>query len=113
MPIFIMDGFEVSVQKVYDMDINRIASITILKDAAASSIYGSRAANGVVVITTKMPQKGSIQISYTLNTSIETPDLSSYNLMNSKELVQYYERWMSSREARPPSAAWTPNGATC
>ena len=92
LPLFILDGFQVEVEKVYNLDINRVENVTILKDAAASSIYGSRAANGVVVITTKMPQKGSIQISYTLNTSIETPDLSSYNLMNSKELVQYYEK---------------------
>ena len=92
LPIFILDGFQVEVEKVYNLDINRVENVTILKDAAASSIYGSRAANGVVVITTKMPQKGSIQISYTLNTSIETPDLSSYNLMNAKELVQDYEK---------------------
>ena len=52
-PIFIMDGFEVSVSKVYDFDPNRIERITILKDAAATAIYGSRAANGVIVIETK------------------------------------------------------------
>ncbi len=92
LPIFILDGFQVDVEKVYNLDINRVENITILKDAAASSIYGSRAANGVVVISTKMPKKGSIQVSYTLNTSVETPDLSSYNLMNSSELVQYYEK---------------------
>ena len=61
LPIFILDGFQVDVEKVYNLDINRIENITILKDAAASSIYGSRAANGVVVISTKMPKKGSIQ----------------------------------------------------
>ena len=71
LPIFILDGFQVNVEKVYNLDINRVESVTILKDAAASSIYGSRAANGVVVIATKMPKKGSIQISYTLNTSVE------------------------------------------
>lgn len=92
LPIFILDGFQVTVEKVYNLDINRVESVTILKDAAASSIYGSRAANGVVVIATRMPQKGKLQISYKLDTSIETPDLSSYNLMNSKELVQYYEK---------------------
>ena len=53
LPTFIMDGFEISVQKLYDMDPSRIASITILKDAAATAMYGSRAANGVVVITSK------------------------------------------------------------
>lgn len=92
LPIFILDGFQVDVEKVYNLDINRVENVTILKDAAASSIYGSRAANGVVVITTKMPEKGSIRISYTLNTGIETPDLSSYNLMNASELVRYYEK---------------------
>ncbi|HCM20134.1 MAG TPA: SusC/RagA family TonB-linked outer membrane protein, partial [Porphyromonadaceae bacterium] len=47
LPIFILDGYEVSVQKIYDMDPNRINSVTILKDAAATAIYGSRASNGV------------------------------------------------------------------
>lgn len=45
LPTFIMDGFEVSVQKVYDMDPNRVETINILKDAAATAMYGSRAAN--------------------------------------------------------------------
>ena len=53
-----MDGFEISVQKLYDMDPSRIESITILKDAAATAMYGSRAANGVVVITTVTPKAG-------------------------------------------------------
>lgn len=57
LPTFIMDGFEVSVQKVYDMDPNRVETITILKDAAATAMYGSRAANGVVVITTRAPKR--------------------------------------------------------
>lgn len=55
LPIFILDGFEVKVQQVYDLDMNRIQSVTILKDASASAIYGSRAANGVIVIETKSP----------------------------------------------------------
>ena len=53
-----MDNFETTIQKVYDMDPNRIESITILKDAAATALYGSRAANGVVVITTVAPEVG-------------------------------------------------------
>ena len=56
LPTFIMDGFQISVEQLYDMDPNRIESITILKDAAATALYGSRAANGVVVITTVAPQ---------------------------------------------------------
>ena len=55
MPTFIMDGFEVTAEKVFDLDPMRIESMTILKDAAATAIYGSRASNGVVVINTKQP----------------------------------------------------------
>ncbi len=41
-----MDGYEVSLQTVFDTDMERISQVTILKDAAATAIYGSRAANG-------------------------------------------------------------------
>lgn len=61
MPVFMLDGYEVSVQKVFDLDVNRIASVTSLKDAAATAIYGSRAANGVIVITTKTPLEGKLR----------------------------------------------------
>lgn len=88
LPTFILDGFEVSVNKVYDMDINRIESITLLKDAAATAIYGSRAANGVVVITTVTPKEGQILINYGYNLNVQVPDLRDYNLMNAKEKVE-------------------------
>lgn len=89
LPVFILDGFEVSVQKVYDLDMNRIKSVTILKDASASAIYGSRAANGVIVIETRNPEAGKLQISYTLNGGIQVPDLTSYNLMNAAEALEF------------------------
>lgn len=88
LPTFILDGFEVSAQKLYDMDPSRIANITILKDAAATALYGSRAANGVVVITTVAPKPGKLNISYGLTGEITMPDLSSYNLMNAKEKLE-------------------------
>ncbi len=84
-PIFIMDGFEVTVEKVYDLDINRISNITILKDAAATAMYGSRASNGVVVIETVLPRPGEFRVNYNGNYSITAPDLSSYNMMNAQE----------------------------
>ena len=56
MPTFILDGFEVKAEKIFDLDPNRVSSITVLKDAAATAIYGSRAANGVVVVETKAPE---------------------------------------------------------
>jgi len=88
LPVFILDGYEVSVQKVYDMDPNRIKSITILKDAAATAIYGSRASNGVIVVESVTPQLGKLMISYNFTGSVTTPDLSDYNLMNASEKLQ-------------------------
>jgi tonB-linked outer membrane protein, susC/ragA family len=92
LPTFIMDGFEVSVQKVYDMDPNRVETINILKDAAATAMYGSRAANGVVVITTRAPKPGEVTISYSLTGVATMPDLSDYNLSNAREKLAIEER---------------------
>ena len=83
-----MDGFEISAQKLYDMDPARIANITILKDAAATALYGSRAANGVVIITTVAPKPGKLNVSYGLTGEITMPDLSAYNLMDAKEKLE-------------------------
>ena len=87
--LFILDGFESSLSVINDMDINRIASITILKDAASTAIYGSKAANGVVVVETVKPQAGKLMVSYNGNANISMPDLSSYNLMNAKEKLAF------------------------
>ena len=80
-----LDGYEVSMEKIYDLDIERIETYTILKDAAATAMYGSRAANGVVVITTKPLPAGRLNVTYSGNFTINAPDLSSYNLMNARE----------------------------
>lgn len=88
LPTFIMDGFEVSIEKIYDLDPARIESMTILKDAAATAIYGSRAANGVVVITTVAPKAGEVRISYNFTGTLEMPDLRDYNLANAREKLE-------------------------
>lgn len=88
LPTFILDGFEVGVEKIYDLDINLIKNITILKDAAATAIYGSRAANGVIVIERIAPKSGQLRVSYNLNLSFSTPDLRDYNLFNAKEKLE-------------------------
>lgn len=84
-PVFIVDGFETTAEKVYDMDPYRVASITLLKDAAATAIYGSRASNGVVVITTNAPASGKMQVSYNVDASFYIADLSDYNVCNAVE----------------------------
>lgn len=87
-PLLIMDGFEVSLQTFVDLDPDRVENITILKDAAATSIYGSKAANGVIVIETKTPKAGRLWVSYSGNFRLESPDLSDYNLMNATEKLE-------------------------
>jgi TonB-linked SusC/RagA family outer membrane protein len=89
MPVFMLDGYEVSVQKVFDLDVNRIASVTSLKDAAATAIYGSRAANGVIVITTKTPLEGKLRIEYNYELNLTAADLTDYQVLNAAEKLDY------------------------
>ena len=88
MPIFIVDGFETSAEKVFDMDPYRVETITLLKDAAATAVYGSRAANGVVVITTTMPKTGKMEVSYNADVTFYIPDLSAYNLCTPEQKLE-------------------------
>ncbi|WP_343561624.1 SusC/RagA family TonB-linked outer membrane protein [Sphingobacterium sp.] len=89
MPLFILDGFESTLRQITDMDINRIASITILKDAASTALYGARSANGVVVVETIKPKAGELRTTYTGTFSVNVPSLSDYNLMNSEEKLEF------------------------
>lgn len=67
-----------------------IETITVLKDASATAIYGSKAANGVIVITTKKAQAGKISVNYAGDFSIgQRPRYGLYSQMNSAELMQY------------------------
>ncbi len=89
LPTFILDGYEVSLEKVFDLDVNRIQSVTLLKDAAATAVYGSRAANGVMVITTKAPQSGKLQLFYNYELNVTGPDLSAYHVLDASQKLQY------------------------
>ena len=88
-PLFILDGFESTLSTINDLDMDRVATITILKDAAATAIYGSKAANGVIVVETKKPEPGQLRINYFGNFSVSWADLSDYNLMNAQEKLEF------------------------
>lgn len=88
-PLFILDGFETSVETIMNLNMNRVASVTILKDAASTAIYGSKASNGVVVIETKAPARGRLQLSYKGDFGLSLADLSDYNLMNAREKLEF------------------------
>ena len=87
-PLFILDGFEATQQQIFDLDMNRVKSVTILKDGAAKAIYGSKASNGVIVVETILPEAGRLRITYTGDLNFEAPDLTSYNLCNAVEKLQ-------------------------
>lgn len=93
-PLFILDGFEVGIERIVDLDMNLIADITILKDASATSIYGSRAANGVMIVTTLSPDKGKLRVVFTNDFGLNTPDLSVYNFLNAAEKLEFEQRAM-------------------
>lgn len=98
-PLFILDGFESTLATISDLSMDRVQSITVLKDAAATAIYGSKAANGVVVVETKAPEAGQLRLNYTGNLNFTFADLSDYNLMNAEEKLQFellsglYQSW--------------------
>lgn len=70
---------------------NDIESVTVLKDASAAAIYGSRAAGGVIVVTTKRGEEGKMRVNYSANVSVVTKPSRTHNLMNSNEKLNWEE----------------------
>ncbi len=85
-PYVLVDGME---QDLYKINPNDIESISVLKDASASSIYGARAAFGVILITTKKGKTDGIQVNYSNNYSFATPTRVPHNL-NSLDFAKYF-----------------------
>lgn len=88
-PLFILDGIETTLETIVNLNMDRVASVTILKDAASTAIYGSKAANGVIVVETVQPEAGKLRLSYNGNYGIQFADLSAYNLMNASEKLEF------------------------
>ncbi|MNK15009.1 TonB-dependent Receptor Plug Domain protein [compost metagenome] len=85
-PLFIIDGFESTILP----DINEIDNVTVLKDASASAVWGSKASNGVIVVTTKKGKPGKLQISYAGNVRIANrPDYDKLRRADAPTLIDY------------------------
>jgi len=87
-PLIIMDGFEISLTKLMDYNDEEIESINILKDAAATAIYGSRGSNGVIVVITKTPDAGRLKVNAEIGANFQVPDISSYHLLNAAQKLE-------------------------
>lgn len=89
-PLFVIDGFPVGNSLETYVNPNDIESITILKDAASTSIYGARGANGVVLITTKNAKEGEASIRVWSNTGIQNiPDSRKISVLNAQQFAQF------------------------
>lgn len=86
-----------------------IENVTILKDAAAAAIYGSRAANGVIVVTTKRGQQGKMRVNYSNNFSVSLSPQKSNNLMNSSEKLNWEQTLWDEFSATKYKASLTDN----
>ncbi|GAA3735076.1 TonB-dependent receptor [Flavobacterium ginsengisoli] len=102
-PLYVIDGFPVESTKltpyatieenVPNLNLEDIETITVLKDAAAASIYGSRAANGVVVITTKKAKAGKTNISFSSNLTVTPYRNYTGNLTDSADIIGLEKGW--------------------
>jgi TonB-linked SusC/RagA family outer membrane protein len=102
-PLYVIDGFPIENTKfnqyltleenLPNLNLEDIESITVLKDAAATSIYGARAANGVVVITTKKAKAGKTNISFSSNLTVTPYRNYTGNLTNSADIIGLEKGW--------------------
>lgn len=88
-PLIVLDGVEISMEDLYDLDIFDIERIDILKDASATILYGEKGANGVIVVERKKTDMAKIRLSYNFVPKFSIPDLSSYNLANAAQKLDF------------------------
>lgn len=88
-PTIVLDGIEISMQDLYDLDMNEIESITVLKDASATALYGSRAASGVIVVERKKLAEGNMRVAYNFTGNVQFPYLKDYDVLNASEKLEY------------------------
>ncbi|MDX2046742.1 MAG: TonB-dependent receptor [Chitinophagaceae bacterium] len=88
-PLYVVDGVQVNAADFATVNPGDIESYNVLKDASATSIYGSRGANGVIVITTKKGSAGKTQINYDFQVGYSELPKNRLELMNSAEKLDY------------------------
>ncbi len=118
-PLYVIDGVPMSSDNFRSINQNDIENISVLKDAGATSIYGNRGANGVIVVTTKSGSfDQSLTIKYVGNTGVSTLQKNNYDLMNGTELRAFENEvykltnkqkgriWNSTQIKNAPNTDW-------
>lgn len=114
-PLYVIDGFAVGTSIGQNLNPSDIESITVLKDAASTAIYGARGSNGVILVTTKNAREGELTITATANYGIQNlPDSRKITMMNGVEFATFLkESWMDKKryfEHREPTIDEVPIG---
>jgi len=88
-PLIVLDGVEISLEELYDLDIFDIERIDVLKDASATILYGEKGANGVIVVERKRIGNEKVKMSYNFVPKYSIPDLSSFHLTNAAQKLEF------------------------
>lgn len=87
-PLIILDGVEITLEQLYDLDMFEIDRVDVLKDASATAMYGDKAANGVIVVTRKRVEDSKLKVRYSFVPNVAFPDVSSFNLCSPREKLE-------------------------
>ncbi|RYY19135.1 MAG: SusC/RagA family TonB-linked outer membrane protein, partial [Chitinophagaceae bacterium] len=88
-PLYVVDGFPLNGSSLNQLNTDDIESVEVLKDASAIAIYGTRGANGVVLVTTKKGKKGDVRVNYDFGYSIQSPT-KTLDMMNAGQWAEFY-----------------------
>ena len=87
-PLIMLDGVEISIQELYDLDIYDIGQVTVLKDASAAVLYGDKAASGVILVERTKVTESKPRLSYNFTPNFSYPDLTSLRLCNAEQKLE-------------------------
>ena len=87
-PLIILDGVEITLEQLYDIDMFEIDRVDVLKDASATVMYGDRAANGVIVVQRKRVTDSKVKVRYNFVPDVQFPDVSSFKLCNPRQKLE-------------------------
>lgn len=112
-PLYVIDGFPVGNSIGQNLNPNDIESISVLKDAASTAIYGARGSNGVILITTKSAKEGEVTLNFSANYGVQNiPQSRRTKMMNGVEFAQYKKESFMDRiryyENREPAIEEVP-----
>ena len=108
-PLYVVDGFPIT-GDISNMNPDEIEDITVLKDAASTSLYGSRAANGVILVTTKQGRLGKTGISFNTYTGVQTvPMRGRIQMMDAVEFAQFKKEYFEDQGDPVPEIFQNPS----